>query len=69
MFRDYLSIKDGKLVLETPTGQLVEITSLDHLAEVASGDSVMCSSSIDFPEDDTSDPAVIAMCRELRSHE
>ena len=58
----------GQLVAERDDAGLdaVEITSLDQLAQLAGGDDVLCSSSVDFPEESTADPGVIALCRQLR---
>jgi hypothetical protein len=37
-----------------------------HTVCEANGGSVMCSASMDFPEESTHDAAVIALCREIR---
>jgi hypothetical protein len=52
----FLTIEDGRLWLDN-----VEVTSLAHYLELVAGAPVvMASSSVDFPEEYTSDPAVLA---------
>ncbi len=59
--RDILKINDqGQLVLLRWDDTIVPVHSMDDLP-----DTFYCSSSIDFPEEYTSDPAVIAFCRSL----
>ena len=62
--RPYLTIRDGKLVCEIGDDSTV-VTSLAQLVTLAP-DGCLCSSSIDFPEDCTTDPVVLEVCRQLR---
>jgi hypothetical protein len=62
-----LTIENGVLVAKTgdvlaPGGKVIR--ALHDLAEF--GDDVFCSSSVDFPQDYTGDPDVIALCRDIR---
>jgi len=62
----YLCIgDDGRLELHLGD-ERVAITSLDQLAEHCPDGHLLCSSSIDFPHDYTSDPDVLAICNALR---
>ncbi len=61
--RDFLYITpQGQLALERANGVVVLISSMDDLP-----DHFSCSSAIDFPEEYTRDPKVIALCRALRA--
>lgn len=60
---DYLSIKGGKLILEPSDGSApVEIKSMEQLPG-----EFLVSSSVDFPEEWSSDPEVIKLCKEIRA--
>jgi hypothetical protein len=63
----FLTITGGKLMAaDEPTGTPVEVTTAAELAAVtATTDGVWCSSSIDFPEEHTSDPNVLALVKLL----
>lgn len=70
----FLTIEDEKLVagVITPGGGLIvveEIKSVEDFNRLASanGGHMGVSSTVDFPEEYTRDPAVIALCRRLRS--
>ena len=69
----YLTIKDGKIQLLFED-KVFAITSLEKYNElvaairkkVGGGIMLMKSATIDFPEDYASDPAVIALAKELQ---
>ncbi len=69
--RHFLTIENGKLVdypdySDTP----VEVTSVQQLQAMMEADPltrIMCSSSIDFPEEYTSDPVVLELVAALWS--
>lgn len=67
MSTPYLFIDDaGDLTLDLRDGEETPvITSVEQLARLAPG-GCLCSSTVDFPEDYTTDPAVIALCKRLR---
>ena len=62
-----MTFKAGLLVLEGPSG--VVATGLEQVRARLwrGGDEIFCSSSIDFPDEYTSDPAVLAFCVAQRS--
>jgi hypothetical protein len=67
----FLTIDKGRLVADVSTvldgdPSWVEVTSVEHLAALAGEDGFVVSSSIDFPEEYTSDPAVLALVAALR---
>lgn len=68
----YLNIDSaGRLMLSFPDGGKVQINSLEQLSGYAAnidatGLPLMCSSSLDFPDELTDDPHVIAMCDAIR---
>lgn len=63
----FLRISNNKLILEDLREEQLEITSLSQLFDaIESADYVLCSSSIDFPEDETNDPNIIAICTAFR---
>lgn len=66
----YLTIcESGDLILDLRDGEETPvITSAEQLQRLAPH-GCNCSSTVDFPEDYTTDPAVIALCRELRGGE
>lgn len=55
------------------SGQAVaEIRTLDEFYEFATThqhDYILLSSTMDFPQDETSDPALIALCSQIRNAE
>jgi len=54
---------------ESSPVKTVKITKYDELIDILdeSGETmVMCSSTLDFPEESTSDPAIITLCRRIR---
>jgi hypothetical protein len=65
MNRNFLTIEEGKLVVifNDETRRVIE--TIEQLNDVAEG-GILCSSTIDFPEEATSDPNVIAMCKGMR---
>ena len=73
----YISVVDGAIQIhlfrvceETKEASKDSVRSMDELKDWCRkwhADNFMCSSSIDFPEDSTDDPAIIAICEELRS--
>ena len=64
-----LTVHDGKLVVMNGSDNVVAVvTSVEEfnaLAE-ANGGSMLVSSSVDFPEESTSDPVVIALANAIR---
>lgn len=65
---------DGKLILsmrrQDDTSDVdVVITSMEQLRNLAGENQIMCSSTVDFPEEYTEDPKVIAMCNLIRGGE
>lgn len=62
----YLTIKNGKIVLQVEDSDIV-ITSCEQLKGLLNGESCMCSSALDFPEDETDDPDVIKLADEIRN--
>lgn len=71
MYR-YLAVQDGQLILHSKNAndQWIDptvICTVEQLADIVNTDDiVMCSSSMDFPEENTTDPAVIALCNQIR---
>jgi hypothetical protein len=62
----YITINaDGRLICKI-ADRTVVITSIEQLAELCP-EGALCSSSVDFPEDYTTDPVVLDICRELRA--
>jgi hypothetical protein len=59
-----LTLLDGKLVVADRLKVIKAVYSLADIDEY--GDDLMCSSSVDFPEEYTSDPTIIALCRAIR---
>lgn len=67
-----LNIQDDRLVATHEGKVVATITNLvefraAQLVAARETGGLYCSSSIDFPEESTSNPAVIAFCRMLRS--
>ena len=67
----FLTINDGgQLVVEVTNGDgSVDVKVVRAASQVVVGlqlDRVLASSKIDFPKEYTTDPQVIALCRELR---
>lgn len=65
----FLTIEGGRLVARVGMldESVTQIENREHLdSMLLQHDGAMCSSTVDFPEEYTDDPAVIAMCRELR---
>jgi hypothetical protein len=64
-----LTFDDGKLVVKEHGTVVARITSIEEFnAACAANDGrMMCSSSVDFPHEYTTDPALIALCAEIRS--
>ena len=71
--RFFLTIEDGKLVLDhsdrRTTGSKTHITSLSVLWNIVQDQNFLCSSSIDFPDEYTTDQNVITMCHIIRDGE
>ena len=73
--RIYLTVTgDGRLMAEYGRGENVERTreipdldALRALLDECGETHVACSSSLDFPEEYTDDPAVVALCNAIRS--
>jgi hypothetical protein len=64
--KPYLTIDDaGRLTCDLGDAEAVVITSVAQLARLTPA-GAQCSSTVDFPEEYTADPAVIALCRALR---
>ncbi len=64
---NYLSIEDGVLTLRGNPRECVIATSLPEVeAVLARNPEVMCSSSIDFPDEHTDNPYIIKFCEALR---
>jgi len=65
----YITVNDeGKLELSND-GLGVEpfvVESMEDIRFAVADSELYCSSSLDFPEEFTSDPAVIAMCDTIR---
>lgn len=63
----FLTINDdGQMVLQNGDEDIV-VTNRSQLAKLLNGESCMCSSSLDFPDEYTNDPAVIQLCDEVRN--
>jgi hypothetical protein len=63
----FLTIEDGKL-FDYPnirTDERVEVTTHEQLVDIVNNGDVGCSSSIDFPTEHTTDPAVLALVASL----
>jgi hypothetical protein len=72
-----LTINRGRLVLQSgwvgnaPPTELAVITRVEDLTPWLEGGLIewlACSSSVDFPEDETDDPKLIALCRAIRGN-
>lgn len=63
----FLTIEGGALRLYSLRGNEA-VTSLADLSKLTGGRDFMVSSSVDFPEEATSDPAVIALAKAIRAH-
>lgn len=63
----FLTIENGNLVLDNGRDERIAhgVEEVRTVLESFVGD-VMCSSSIDFPEESTTDAETIAFCREFR---
>jgi hypothetical protein len=61
----YASIRNHKLVLETSPGESVEIETADQMRDLVGEEGVMCSSSVFFVEDETTNAETIALVHEL----
>jgi len=60
---------DGKLVVSKDRGEDREeilVTDLEHLKGIVKKDILMCSSTLDFPEEYTTDQEVIKLCDQIR---
>lgn len=57
---------NGHRVNQTVIRDMADYQAVIVLSQTADDGMVMASSSCDFPEEYTSDPAVIALCREIR---
>ena len=60
---------DGKLVVSKDRGEDREeilVTDLEHLKGIVKKNILMCSSTLDFPEEYTKDQEVIKLCDEIR---
>jgi hypothetical protein len=66
MGKAYLTATSGKLVLELPKKEGIEITTISQFVELLGDHDCMCSSSVDHPEDFTRDPEVIKLCKLIR---
>lgn len=68
MSKHFLTIENGKLVdyidrSETP----IVVNDMKHLHKLVEGDEdIMCSSSMDFPNEHTHDAAVLDMVSRIR---
>ena len=66
----FLTIDDDEQVVASfaihPVMFETTIDSIPLLKKLAGGRVVMCSSTIDFPEESTSDPDVIALCKAVQ---
>ena len=56
---------DGKLVVSSDKEEIL-VTDLEHLKGIVKKDILMCSSTLDFPEEYTKDQEVIKLCDEIR---
>ena len=69
-----LAVRDGRLMLTEngPNGEVLEeLRTVEDVnaamdAMAARGDTLMCSSSVDFPDESTDDQNVIELCRMIR---
>lgn len=62
--------EDGKLVLSTIVDRnetKTVINSFDQLREIIGSNDLLCSSTLDFPDEYTTDQAVIDLCYRIRS--
>lgn len=64
----YLCFVDGTLTMRADGGIRVPVQSAEHLEHLMDllGGGCMCSSGIDYPEDETTDANALAICRGLR---
>jgi hypothetical protein len=65
-----LTVVEGKLVVHDRDGVHVrDINSLSDFVEAYQefGNEMGCSSTVDFPEESTNDPAVIELCHQIRN--
>jgi hypothetical protein len=62
-----MTFRGGLLVLEGPSGVVATGLEAVRARLWRGGDEVFCSSGIDFPDEHTSDPAVLAYCAKIRS--
>jgi hypothetical protein len=62
----FLTFLDGRLTLTSGGSTPRPVTRIEDLAVVGDEDVLLCSSSIDFPEEYTTDATLIAICRKLR---
>jgi hypothetical protein len=58
----FLTIENGKLVTKSDDGVTTVIDTFDKLKEALSTDGLMASSSVDFPEEYTTDPKTLVLC-------
>lgn len=65
MSRTILTIIDDSLVAVKHGVVVSEIHTYTDFLRAESSGSVFCSSTLDFPEESTSNRAVIALCREI----
>lgn len=73
----YLTIQSGSLVVEMDEvrRQIVDLDDFWHFFRQKAEEldiplkdlEIYCSSSIDYPEESTTDPVVIDICRQLRN--
>jgi hypothetical protein len=61
-----LTFVTGRLVLLRSSVEIAEIRTLADLARAGVEHDFFCSSSIDFPEEETTDANLIAICRRVR---
>lgn len=62
----FLTIEDGTLVLYDERDEIIG-RSLADVTQHLDLEDFMVSSSIDFPEEYTTDPDIITFCRKLRA--
>lgn len=65
----FLCFRDGQLVMEIGDDLTVAVKTeedFEHLISFSGG--CNCSSSVDFPEDETDDASIISLCRIIRQY-